>query len=53
MRNERPDPFIGNLHPLNQTVTVGEVAQAFGCLNNGRASGPNTISDEQFKYAHQ
>ena len=45
------DPFIGNPRPLNQPVTVDEVAQALGCLNNGRALGPDNISTKLLKYA--
>ena len=33
----------------HQPVTAAEVAQALGCLNNGRAPGPN-ISKELMKY---
>ena len=48
--DERLDPFIANPHPLNQPVTVDEVTQALGCLNNGRAPGPD-ISNKLLKYA--
>ena len=45
------DPFIGNPRPLNQPVTVDEVAQALACLNNGHVPGPDNISTKLLKYA--
>ena len=47
--DEQLDPFICNPCPLNQPVTAAEVAKALGCLNNGRAPGPD-ISKELMKY---
>ena len=49
--DERLNPFIGSPRPLNQPVTAAEVAKALGSLNNGRASGPDSISNELLKYA--
>ena len=43
--------LIGNPCPLNEPVTVDEVAQALGYLNNGRTPGPDNISNKLLKYA--
>ena len=43
--------FAGNPKPLQVPITDEEVNKALKALNNGRACGPDGISNELFKYA--
>ena len=44
-------PFVGPGQPLKQPITASEVERAMKLLRNGRAPGPDGISNELLKYA--
>ena len=44
-------PFVGPGQPLKQPITASEVESAMKLLRNGRAPGPDGVSNELLKYA--
>ena len=49
--DEPLQPFAGDPKPLHAPIETAEVEKALKALKNGRASGPDGISSELFKYA--
>ena len=48
---QQPAPFMGPCQPLAQPITATEVEGTMKSLQNGRAPGPDGVSNELLKYA--